>query len=66
MPAAGMPTLRKPRSVGQPVSWWCLRPETWASPLVAGYLFTCTSEISTPSILRNSISNTLRNEGMSS
>ena len=32
MLAAGMPTLRKPRSVGQPVWWWCLRPETWASP----------------------------------
>jgi hypothetical protein len=25
MRAAGMPTLRKPRSVGQPFSWLCMR-----------------------------------------
>jgi hypothetical protein len=32
-PAAGMPTLRKPRSVGQPISQWCRgsksRPAPW-------------------------------------
>jgi hypothetical protein len=28
-----MPTLRKSRSVGQPILWWCPRQQTWASPL---------------------------------
>jgi len=32
MPAAGMPTLRTPRSVGQPGSWQCTREQAWTSP----------------------------------
>ena len=30
--AAGMPTLRKSRSVGQPISWWCPRPANLGQP----------------------------------
>jgi hypothetical protein len=32
MQAAGIPTLRKSRSVGQPLSWWCPRQANLGQP----------------------------------
>ena len=32
MQAAGMPTLRKSRSVGQPILWWCPRKANLGQP----------------------------------